>query len=115
MLCYVPSLLYPLSQLCFCVSHISLPPSQLHGRLAGLVTRIRAQQAEVLQRALSKAELAERHFIADNVAGAEAIEEELERLASAHPSNMQAADALIHSVPRALLECVAERLGEFKT
>jgi hypothetical protein len=80
-----------------------------------LVTRIRAQQAEVLQRALSKVELAEKHFIADRLPDVEEIVEQLGRVASAHPSNMQAADALIHSVPRALLECVAERLGEFKT
>lgn len=87
---------------------------QLHSKLVELVSQIRANQAEVLQRALSKVELAEKHFVADRPGDVAQIVDELTRIAAANPSNIQAADALVASVPKALLEVIAERLGEFQ-
>ena len=83
-------------------------------KLVELISQIRAQQAEVLQRALSKVEIAEKHFIADRMPDVHMIVEELGRVASAHPSNIQAADSLIQSMPKALLECISMKLSEFQ-
>ena len=79
-----------------------------------LISQIRANQADVLQRSLSKVELAEKHFIADRMGDVHTIVDQLERVAAGGPGNVQAADALIASAPKALLEVIAERLGDFK-
>lgn len=79
-----------------------------------LVSQIRANQAEVLQRALSKVELAEKHFIADRMSDVNLILDELGRIASANPNNLQAADSLIASIPKALLDVVTGRLNDFQ-
>lgn len=79
-----------------------------------LISQIRANQAEILQRALSKVELAEKHFLADRSGDVSLIVDELTRIASGNPGNLHAADALVASMPKALLEVITQRLGEFQ-
>lgn len=87
---------------------------QLHSKLVDLISQIRSQQADVLQRALSKVELAEKYFLADKMAEVDNVLDELTRVASNNPGNVQAADLLMQSMPRSLIEIIAERLGEFQ-
>lgn len=76
------------------------------------MSQIRAQQAEVLQKVLSKVELAEKKFLDEKFSDVETILDSLIRTASSNPGNLLAAEAVMDSVPKMLVEFVADRIGD---
>jgi hypothetical protein len=79
-----------------------------------LVSQIRAQQGDVLQYVLTRVEAAENSFLSDQSAEVEAALSELARIASSSPGNILACEVVAESIPKAIIDYVAEHLDEIQ-
>lgn len=79
-----------------------------------LVSQIRAQQGDVLQHVLARVETAENCFLSDQSDEVEAALTELSRIASTSPGNILACEAVAESIPKAIVDYVAEHLDEIQ-
>ena len=61
---------------------------------------------------LTKVELAERHFLEERMGDVSTILDELKRVASIGPGNLQAAEAVMKSTSKMLIEYVIEHAAE---